>query len=97
MLWGLLPCGMVYGMAIKAATTGSPWTAGLTMGVFGLGTAPVLLGLGAATTAISHRVRAGFYRAAGFLILLFGIQAILRGLTALGFLQHLKYGSVVFW
>lgn len=43
---GLLPCPMVYGAAVAAATTGNPWWGAMAMASFGLGTAPALIGLG---------------------------------------------------
>ncbi len=42
---GLLPCGMVYAALIPAAATGYPDLAGIAMGMFGLGTLPLLAGL----------------------------------------------------
>lgn len=43
---GLLPCPLVYGATVAAATTGNPWLGALAMGAFGLGTTPALVGLG---------------------------------------------------
>ncbi|WP_154222867.1 sulfite exporter TauE/SafE family protein [Marinicella rhabdoformis] len=43
LLWGLLPCGLLYGMLLVAATTGSAWQGGLFMFTFGLGTVMPLL------------------------------------------------------
>lgn len=43
LLWGLLPCGLLYGMLLIAATTGSAWQGALFMLFFGLGTVTPLL------------------------------------------------------
>lgn len=43
LLWGLLPCGLLYGMLLIAATTGTAWRGGLFMFAFGLGTVMPLL------------------------------------------------------
>ena len=44
LLWGLLPCGLVYAMLPVAAATGSAANGALTLLAFGLGTLPGMLG-----------------------------------------------------
>lgn len=44
MIWGWMPCGFVYSMLMVAALQASPVRAMLTMGAFGIGTAPLLVG-----------------------------------------------------
>lgn len=53
----LLPCGWLYAFAITAAGTGSPLLGGLTMGVFWLGTLPVLISLGVGAQALAGPLR----------------------------------------
>jgi len=43
MVWGWLPCGLVYSALAYAATAPSPWEGGLMMLAFGLGTAPAMV------------------------------------------------------
>src|SRR6185437_7395986 len=45
MLWGWLPCGLVYSVLLVAAFAGSAGAGSATMTAFGLGTLPALLGL----------------------------------------------------
>jgi sulfite exporter TauE/SafE len=45
MLWGWLPCGLVYSVLLVAAFAGSAWAGLVTMIAFGLGTLPAMLGL----------------------------------------------------
>ena len=45
LLWGWLPCGLVYSVLLVAAFAGSAWAGGATMMAFGLGTLPAMLGL----------------------------------------------------
>ena len=45
MLWGWLPCGLVYSVLLAAAFAGSALAGGATMIAFGLGTLPAMLGL----------------------------------------------------
>ncbi|AMC34348.1 sulfite exporter TauE/SafE family protein [Janthinobacterium sp. B9-8] len=42
-LWGWLPCGLVYTASLNALASASPWSGGLIMLSFGLGTLPNLL------------------------------------------------------
>ncbi|MDO4879051.1 MAG: sulfite exporter TauE/SafE family protein [Neisseria sp.] len=46
MLWGWLPCGLVYSAAMYALGSGSAWQGGLLMLAFALGTLPNLLAAG---------------------------------------------------
>jgi len=45
LLWGWLPCGLVYSVLLAAAFAGSAWAGAATMIAFGLGTMPAMLGL----------------------------------------------------
>jgi sulfite exporter TauE/SafE len=46
LLWGSMPCGLVYSTLLLAVTAGSVWQGGLVMLAFGLGTLPLLMMLG---------------------------------------------------
>ena len=46
LIWGWLPCGLVYSVLIAAAVAGSAVSGAATMVAFGLGTAPAMAGLG---------------------------------------------------
>lgn len=52
MLTTLLPCGWLYAFAMTAAATGSPVRGALVMGVFWLGTLPMMISLGAGLGAL---------------------------------------------
>ncbi len=45
MVWGWMPCGMVYGVLVMATLQLDPVRAGTTMAAFGLGTVPAMLGV----------------------------------------------------
>jgi uncharacterized protein len=45
LLWGWLPCGLVYSVLLAAAVAGGALSGSLTMMVFGLGTVPAMAGL----------------------------------------------------
>ena len=75
LIWGCLPCGLVYSVLLLAATSAEPSSGGLIMLAFGLGTMPamVMTGLGASRLArFMSRKRFG----AGLLIVLIGIATI---------------------
>ncbi len=84
LLWGLVPCGLVYSMLLVAATSGHAVDGALVMLAFGIGTTPAMLltGLGAARLAQlmrDRRTRLG----AGLLIVMLGILTLLMPITAL--------------
>jgi len=96
-LWGLLPCGLVFAMLVMAAGAQSVVGGALTMFVFGLGTIPTLLGFGLATNMLSPQLRGKLQFFAGLLILLFALQTILRGLAAANVIPSLIIGPVMLW
>jgi len=71
LLWGWLPCGLVYSVLLLAATTASSVQGGLVMLAFGLGTMPAMIATGISASRLSQfmsRKRLG----AGLLIVLLG-------------------------
>lgn len=81
-LWGLLPCGLVYGALLYAGTSGSALNGGLVMFVFGIGTLPAVLGLGIAArwlTRHARMVRLG----SGWLMLVAAVWTLASTLIAL--------------
>jgi sulfite exporter TauE/SafE len=92
MLWGWLPCGMVYSVLLTAMLTGSAASGALVMLAFGLGTLPMLLSLGMAGGALSRWSRRRPVRmGAGLLVLGFGLLGLARaaGGAPLGWLDVL--------
>lgn len=84
MLWGWLPCGMVYSMLTIAMLAGSASRGAAVMLAFGLGTLPALSGLALAGGALSARMNAPVLRhAAGMIMLGFGLFGIVRALHGL--------------
>lgn len=84
LLWGLLPCGLVYSVLLIAATSLRSVDGALIMLAFGIGTTPAMLmtGLGAARLAQvmqDRRTRLG----AGLLIVMLGILTLFMPVSAL--------------
>lgn len=96
-LWGFLPCGLVFAMLVVSASTQTLWGGALTMLAFGLGTVPTLLGFGLAANLLSPQLRGRLQLFAGLLILLFAVQTILRGLAAANVIPSLIIGPVMLW
>jgi sulfite exporter TauE/SafE len=72
LLWGLVPCGLVYMMLLRTLD-GGDWKVGAAgMAAFGLGNAPLLLGLGLASTRLSQARRAFLLRVGGLLVAAMG-------------------------
>jgi uncharacterized protein len=71
-LWGWLPCGLVYGMLAAAAASGTAQNGAIFMAVFGLGTAPAMIGLAWASGRGGTWLTARRRRALGWLLVAFG-------------------------
>lgn len=79
MIWGWLPCGMVYSVLIAALATGSPAQGGLLMLAFGVGTLPTLLTMGMASVRLKAWLQhIWIRRVSGVLVLTFGTVGLLR-------------------
>jgi uncharacterized protein len=90
LVMGLIPCGMVYGVLITAATRGSWLHGGGQMLAFGLGTIPALLAYGQVATALSAAAGSVFVRIMGVAVALLGVGGLLKTLNMMGLLQPLS-------
>ncbi len=57
MIWGWLPCGLVYTALLLAALSGNAINAGLGMLAFGLGTVPAVIGTGLISGKLNNTLR----------------------------------------
>ncbi|MFB2772039.1 sulfite exporter TauE/SafE family protein [Pelatocladus sp. BLCC-F211] len=78
MTWGLMPCGFLYVAQIKAVETGNLWMGAATMLAFGLGTFPMMLGVGVSTSVLSKDRRSQLFRLGGWVTLTIGVLTLLR-------------------
>lgn len=76
--WGLIPCGFLYAAQIKAAETSSLWGGAATMFAFGLGTLPMMLGLGVSSTWLSRDRTSQLFQLGGWITLLIGVLTLSR-------------------
>jgi hypothetical protein len=82
LLLGLLPCGLLYSALIAAVSRGGPAGGALAMLLFGLGTAPALLGVSLADDLLARR-RALIDRIARLFLLAMGAWFIWQGVGGL--------------
>jgi hypothetical protein len=74
MLWGWLPCGLVYSTLTLAGTTGDWQQAAMVMASFGLGTVPVMLLTGAFANQFKSWIQKTTVRnIAALLVIAFGV------------------------
>jgi len=77
-IWGALPCGLVYSAVALAATTAEPIAGATVMFAFWLGTLPVLLLIGESAQRLSRlKSNRTFRRVAGIIVILVGLAALL--------------------
>lgn len=69
MLWGFLPCGLLYSVLAAALLLADPAATFAMMLGFGVGTLPLLLGGGLAVARLRDRLRAGWLRVPAALVL----------------------------
>lgn len=81
LLNGLLPCGMVGVAMVGSVAYGSAVSGALFMLLFGLGTFPMMFALPYFSSSISGVVRTKMTRIIPYVMVLFGILFILRGLN----------------
>jgi sulfite exporter TauE/SafE len=78
-LWGLLPCGLTYGVLSTALMSGSALRGGALMLSFGVGTLPNLLLAGVLLARYGKLIRSKLFRtAAGVLVMSFGVYGLVR-------------------
>ncbi len=82
LLWGWLPCGLVYSALITAMTSGSALNGAGMMLAFGLGTLPNLLLAGLLAVRLrEYAAKPGVRLAAGGLVLVFGAWGLVKVLA----------------
>jgi uncharacterized protein len=79
LLWGWMPCGLVYAALAAAVGSGSPAGGAAAMVAFGLGTLPTLLAMGSAGLLVAQVARHGKVRgAAGIAIAALGVVQVVH-------------------
>ena len=82
MLWGFLPCGLVYSALALALTSANAVTSSVAMLAFGLGTLPMMLLAGSTAGALKQKLQQQGWRTAnGLLVIAFGVWTLLQAFT----------------
>ncbi|MGK0248973.1 MAG: sulfite exporter TauE/SafE [Oleispira sp.] len=77
LLWGWLPCGLIYSTLAWVAANGEPALGALTMFCFGLGTLPGVLAAGIFAQQLNRLISHQYFRQfAGFLLIFYGIWTL---------------------
>jgi sulfite exporter TauE/SafE len=84
LLFGFLPCGYFYAVAISAAQGAAPLLGAATLFAFGLGTLPALLLFGGTTQWLGNRSRVWMLRIAGLVVASMGAVNLFRHLSRMG-------------
>ena len=85
----VLPCGFTQSMQLYTLTTGSFLEGALTMTVFALGTLPVLALLSFSSLSMKRMQTGVFYKAAGLVVIFFGVFNLMNSLVAAGLIPPL--------
>jgi len=82
MVWGLVPCGLIYSVLPLAFLSGDPASGALLMLAFGLGTLPTLLAMGMTAVKLKAMLQNIWVRrASGLMVLGFGLLGMFRLFT----------------
>ncbi len=79
-----LPCGFTQAMQLFAMASGSPVIGATTLGVFALGTAPGLLGIGGLTSVVKGAFAKRFFKFAGLVVIGLSLLNISNGINLTG-------------
>ena len=91
--WGLIPCGFLYAAQLKAVETGDLLMGAMTMLCFGLGTMPMMLGVGISATKIGADRRGQLFRLGGWITLTIGVLTLARTDAMIDYTGH---GALLF-
>ena len=79
MVWGWLPCGLVYSVLIAALASASAQNGATLMLMFGLGTLPMLLSMGFASTHLKPLLQSEKVKlVCGAMVTMFGVMGLYR-------------------
>ncbi len=89
MVWGWLPCGLVYSALALAATSGDVTKSAFTMLAFGLGTLPAVMGIGVMTQVLTKLSRMQrFKQLIGIFMVLLAFLAAFPSLNPMVITDH---------
>lgn len=87
-VWGLIPCGFLYAAQLKAIETSNLLLGAVTMVCFGVGTMPMMIGVGVFASKLSADQRSQLFRLGGWLTVGIGLLTILRTGAMIDYTGH---------
>ncbi len=85
-IWGWLPCGLVYSVLIAAIASGNPLSGGLIMLTFGIGTLPIMLAMGMTSIRIKGYLQNSLVRKiSGLTVMGLGITGLCNLVLSSGY------------
>lgn len=84
LLTGLMPCAPLIAAQLNAAASGSAITGAIGMFAFGLGTAPLMLGFGTASSLLPTRIKERAMALLAVVVIVFGLVYLNRGAMLVG-------------
>ncbi|MBU1166935.1 sulfite exporter TauE/SafE family protein [Patescibacteria group bacterium] len=91
LLNGFMPCGPLQAMQLYALTSGSIVSGALSMGIYALGTVPLLFGFGSVISLIKNAYLKNIMKFSGIVVIILGLIMFNRGLINFGY----GFGSFV--
>ncbi|HTX87260.1 MAG TPA: sulfite exporter TauE/SafE family protein [Candidatus Nanoarchaeia archaeon] len=87
LLTGFMPCGPLQAMQLYALSTGNWLSGALAMGVYALGTIPLLFGFGSFVSMLTASRMKQLLRISGIIVIILGLFTFSRALNAFGLLN----------
>jgi Uncharacterized conserved protein len=94
LIWGWLPCGLVYSMLIWSLTTGNPYQGSLMMFAFGLSTLPAIFLMAYLNQSFfQSKLSLIIKRIVSIILIIFGCAVILGLISSFVFRYHVRLVS----
>lgn len=87
LLNGFMPCGPLQSIQLVALATGNPFTGGLSMFAFSLGTVPLMLGLGSLVSVLGKRFTEKMMTVGAVLVTVMGLAMVSQGASLTGMIK----------
>ena len=87
LLNGFMPCGPLQSIQLVALSTGNPFTGGLSMFAFSLGTVPLMLGLGSLVSVLGKRFTEKMMTGGAVLVTVMGLAMVSQGASLTGMIK----------
>ena len=87
LLNGFMPCGPLQSIQLVDLATGNPFTGGLSMFAFSLGTVPLMLGLGSLVSVLGKRFTDRMMTVGAVLVTVMGLAMVSQGASLTGMIK----------